>query len=154
MSNLGTLERAVQRACIKWMRHVLPAGSIVAAIVNEQRGASDDPTSRMRYGMARKASGVVSGFFDAVAVLPAGRTVWWEFKRPEGGVLSDDQRMIHEQARALGHVVLIATSIETARLGLQANGIPLREAPGQMVAQPIFRIAKVKQRLPEDAIPF
>lgn len=139
---------------IKWMRLVLPPGSIVAAIVNEQRAASQDAGARMRFGAARKASGVVTGFYDATAVLPAGRVIWFEFKRPDGGIVSDAQSDVHARTRALGHTVIIATSIETCRFGLLAAGVALREAAGQLVAEPKFRVAKARTRLPADACPF
>lgn len=147
-------EREVSRGIIRWLRLVLTHGSITAIIVNEQRGTSEDELSRARYGAARKASGVVTGFFDATSLLPDGRVVWWEFKRPKGGVLSEAQQCVHEQACALGHVVIVANSIETARAGLHAAGVRLREAPGQATAEPVVRRAKPKVRLPADLVPF
>ena len=147
-------ERQVQRACIQWMRLVLPLGSVVAAIPGEQ-GAASGATERQRarFGMARKASGIVTGLPDCVVALPGGACLWVEFKAA-GGAVSDRQDGLHQRMRSLGHTVLLATSIETCRHGLLAAGVPLREAAGQAVAPPRVRVAKAKARMPADAVPF
>lgn len=147
----GTPERDFQRWAIKYMRQILPPGSIVAAIVNEQRGAGKTDAQRMRYGQARKASGVVSGFFDAAALLPMGMTLWIEFKSPTG-VISEAQGRIHDQARMLGHKVVIANSPETLRWGLNAAGIQTREAPDASVAAP--KVRRAKSKIAADGVPF
>ena len=146
-------ERAVARACIAWLRLVLPVGSITATIVNEQRGTGATAVQRARYGQARKASGVVSGFFDATSLLPSSQSIWYEWKRP-GGIISDYQVGVHDRARALGHLVVIADGIESCRAALLAAGVPLREVAGQAVAAPRVRVAKAKARMPADAVPF
>lgn len=135
-------ERDVARTCIRWLRLVLPAGSIVATISTERRGGGATEQERARFGAALKKSGVVTGFLDAVAVIPGGRSIWLEWKRPDGGVVSDRQAGMHERMRSLGHAVIVANSIETCRGGLQALGVPLREAPGQLAATARVRVAK------------
>ena len=134
-------ERAVARACIAWLRLVLPVGSIVGTIPNEQRGTGQTAIQRARYGMARKASGVLTGMPDCVAALPGGRTIWLEFKAPRG-VVSDAQAGLHERFASMGHMVIVADSIEACRGGLRIAGVPLREAAGQAVATPRVRMAK------------
>ena len=146
-------ERTVQRSLLDWLRRVLPQGSIVAAVVNEQAGSSSDPMARARFGMARKASGVVSGWPDLVACIPGGRSFYVEVKAP-GGVVSESQQDVHAKLRALDHTVIVADSIESCRGGLAIAGIALREAAGQAVAAPKVRSAKRTVRLTNDAVPF
>ena len=136
-------ERAVARACVAWLRLVLPVGSMTATIVNEQRGTGQTELQRARYGQARKASGVLTGFFDATTLLPLGQSIWFEWKRP-GGTVSDYQLGVHDRARALGHLVIVADSIESCRGALLAAGVPLREAAGQAVA--VARVLVAKRR--------
>lgn len=150
-------ERAVARTCIAWMRQMLPVGSIVGAIPNEQRGTGKTELQRARYGMARKRSGVLTGMPDAVAALPDGRTIWIEFKAP-GGLVSLAQDTLHTRLRSMGHTVILADSIETCRGGLLAAGVVLRETAGQAVAVAVavakMRVAKPKARLPADRVPW
>lgn len=151
MARNASPERDVQRAVIRWLRLVLPTGSVVASVVNEQRGAGATAVQRARYGMARKASGVVSGFPDAVAVLPEGRSIWLEFKAPGSGILSDAQLGVHDRLRSLGHAVGVVTCIETCRGLMQALDVPLREASGQATA--VARVRVAKARMPKDRLP-
>ena len=149
----GSPERAVQRTLVCWLRLVLPAGAIVAAIANEEKARSANVVSRARFGAARRASGIVTGVPDLFAALPGGKIVWVEVKAPTNGVLSDAQDGLHTRLRTLGHQVVVATSVETCRGALQALGIPLREAAGQQVATALVRVAKPRRRLLNDAVP-
>ncbi|GGG51527.1 hypothetical protein GCM10010964_43420 [Caldovatus sediminis] len=121
----GHPERDVQRSVIRFLRLALPPGSIVAAINTERRGMGRTAEQRARFGAALKASGMLPGFFDAVALLPSGRAVWFEFKAPKGR-LSPTQRDMHDRTRALGHTVIVCDSIETAEAALLAAGVPTR----------------------------
>jgi hypothetical protein len=150
----GSPERSAQTAFIRWARLVLPPGSLVAAIKNEEAPRSSDPMARARFQMARKASGVLVGMPDVVCVLPEGRTDWCEMKAPQNGVISLNQQGVHDRMRSMGHQVIIATSIETARGALQQIGIPLHEAAGQAVAVAKVRVAKPRARLTSDRMPF
>ena len=48
------------------------------------------------------------GCFDRIVVLPRGKIILVELKRPKGGVVSPHQEFIHRQYRALGaHVVVV-----------------------------------------------
>ena len=123
-------ERLIQRTLVAWLRLVLPAGSMVAAVVNEQAGASSSPIARARFGAARKLSGVVSGWPDLLVTMPGGSTVWLEVKRP-GGVLSLAQQDIHERLFLSDHIVMVADGIESCRYALAVVGFKLNEAPDQ-----------------------
>lgn len=149
----GSPERAVQRTLVRWLRLVLPPGAIVAAIANEEKARSASAASRGRFGAARRASGVVTGVPDLFAALPGGKVVWVEVKAPANGVLSDAQDGLHNRLRTLGHQVIVATSVETARGSLQALGIPLREAAGQATATARVRVARPRKRLLNDPVP-
>ena len=152
MSSRATPERSVQISVIRWLRLVLPPGSVVCAIKNEEQSRSEDPMARARFQMARKASGVVSGIPDLLACIPGGRSLFCEVKAP-GGVVSAAQQRVHFALRALAHTVIVADSIESARAGLIAVGIVLREAAGQPVANPRVRYERSRAVI-EDTVPF
>jgi hypothetical protein len=134
-------ETPTQRALVQWLRHVLPPGSKVAAVVNETGAAkSSDPIKRARYFSARIAAGVLPGWPDLLCALPGGRVVWIETKRPVGGVLSVDQQDIHRDLRAIGHHVGVACDPESALLLLREAGVDVRA--GDMVPRPaVVRLA-------------
>ncbi len=147
----GTPERDFQRVAIRWLRTVLPAGSLAAIVVNEQRGAGTTARQRQRFGMARKASGVVTGFPDIVVAVSWGPVLFVELKTPKG-IISEAQQRVHAQLRAVGHTVIIADSIESLRHGLLKAGIATRETPGQPMREASVKLAK--SRVPADRIPF
>jgi hypothetical protein len=122
----GSPERSVQVSLKRYLEQVLP-GCIVAAVKNEHQARSDDKLAVARFHAKRKAEGVRAGFPDMVIVLPAGRTFYIEVKAPKG-VLSDAQRELHGRMREMGHLVLVAKSIDALRDGLRAAGIATRDA--------------------------
>jgi hypothetical protein len=73
---------------------------------------------RVAGGVAEKVTVRGSrGFFDRLVVLPGGRIVFVECKRPRGGVVSAHQRQRHERYKALGVAVeLILSSADIDRL--------------------------------------
>jgi hypothetical protein len=125
-SKRGSPERDFQRTAIQWLRLVLPPGSMVAASVNEQRGSGRTDEERMRYGAARKRSGVVSGWPDLTAVVANGPVVFIELKAPKG-TLSASQIDVHARLRSAGHIVIVAKSLDDLRAGLRAAGVATRE---------------------------
>jgi hypothetical protein len=57
------------------------------------------------------------GFFDRIVVLPGGRTIFVEVKRPKGGRVSIHQRTRHQHYAALGaEVVIVRTFTDVDRL--------------------------------------
>ena len=52
------------------------------------------------------------GFFDRVIVLPGGRVIFCECKRPKGGVLSPHQMSRIAQYSALGAAVAVVCNSE------------------------------------------
>ena len=52
---------------------------------------------------------------DRICLLPEGRLVFVECKRP-GGKVTDNQLRVHEKIKALGHDVRIVDSIEQVNL--------------------------------------
>jgi hypothetical protein len=69
-------------------------------------------------GRAEKTTVLGSrGYFDRIVVLPGGRVIFCECKRPKGGVLSPHQIERHAQYRSLGAVVaVISNSADIDRL--------------------------------------
>lgn len=149
----GSPERGVQVTLVKWLETVLPIGSVVFAVKNESAAKATSKIARARFFAKRKAEGVRTGFPDIGICLPHGAMVMIETKAPNG-VVSDAQQGMHDRLRALGHVVILATSIETCRAGLQAAGVLLRETAGQLAVEPVVRMAKRRARLPADGLPF
>lgn len=54
------------------------------------------------------------GFPDRIVLLPGGRLVWAELKRPRGGVLSPSQLVQHTVLRRLGQRVEVVWTEEQA----------------------------------------
>ena len=50
-----------------------------------------------------KREGMEPGIMDLSIYLPSGKILNLEFKRPKGGVQSDDQKIIQSKLQALGH---------------------------------------------------
>jgi hypothetical protein len=114
----GNPERDLQRGVVKMARLAFPQ-IVLAAVPNEQAGASSDPNARARFGAARKASGVLTGFPDLVACLPGGRILFLELKS-EMGTTSAAQNLMHARLEALGHQVKVIRSLEQAAGALRA----------------------------------
>ena len=126
-------EGQTQPGIVRWLRLVLPVGSIVAAVPNEGVGVrSKSDEARARYFQARKRQGVNTGFFDLVCLLPGGRVVLLETKRPIGGVLSLAQQDMHADAQALGHATGVCVDPETALGVLLRAGVALRNVSGMV----------------------
>jgi hypothetical protein len=89
---------------------------------------------------------------DCISALPLGRIIWFEFKKPKTGILSEAQQDIHERLRRLSHLMITCDSIETCRYGLNAAGIKLNEAADQLAIPPKIRVQKSK--IAADRVPF
>lgn len=60
-----------------------------------------------------KREGMETGVPDLLIYLPEGKVLNLEFKRPKGGIQSDNQKFIESQLRTLGHNYFIVRSIES-----------------------------------------
>lgn len=128
----GNPERDAQRAVVGWLRK---AGCIVNAAVNEQAARSNDPGERARFGAARKASGVTSGFPDLTVITPGGRIAFVEMKSAVGK-LSEAQRELHADMLRRGVVVITGRDIWSVQDGLARAGVEVR-APRWQPAMPV-----------------
>ena len=61
-----------------------------------------------------KRQGMENGIQDLSIYLPKGVVLNLEFKRPNGGVQSPDQKLIESKLKALGHNYYLVKSIEEA----------------------------------------
>lgn len=63
-----------------------------------------------------KAMGVRAGASDTILILPQGRTVWLEFKRPDDpsgkGRQSLSQKLFEADLKALGHEYAVVASTD------------------------------------------
>lgn len=63
------------------------------------------------------------GLPDIIVLLPNGKTLWAEVKRPKIGVLSEAQEAFKETCVKLGHYHYIWTSVRDAEDTLHAHGV-------------------------------
>lgn len=110
-------ERDLQRGVVKMVKLCFPQ-VVLAAVPNEQAGASSDPDARARFGAARKASGVLTGFPDLIACLPGGRILFLELKA-ERGTISTAQLLMHARLAEIGHRVVVVRSLDQAAEALR-----------------------------------
>lgn len=146
-------ERAAQVSIVDWLPYVLPTGSVVFAVKNEQKAKSSNALSIARFNQKRRAEGLLFGFPDVGILLPSGRCCFIETKRPKGGVLSVNQQDVHKRLRDIDHFVGVATDIDTARWLFHQWGIKLREPSGQPMRPAKFRLAH-GQLMRFDPMPF
>lgn len=112
-------ERDLQRAIIKLIHRGYPR-VIVWAAPNEQRGDGATDEERMRFGAARKASGVLTGAPDLTLVGP-GWVEFWELKSPKGR-LSPGQHAVHLRLAENGARVFVIRSLDEAAARLRVWG--------------------------------
>jgi len=117
-------ERTIQRAVVAYLRQVLP-GAVVHHSVNEQALSGRDRKAAAIAMRNAKLDGMLPGWPD-IEVLTDSRTLFFEVKR-EGGRLTDTQRKLHEEIRALGYSVAVVRSIEDVREALAEWAVPTRE---------------------------
>lgn len=131
-------ERDIQRGIVALVRRCYPS-VLIAAIPNEQAGASGDAEARARFGAARKASGVLSGHPDLILYLPGGRTLLLEVKAAAGRV-SEAQASLHARLWDMGHPVHVVRSIEDAQAALTRTGAA--QEPRFRMAVPVEPLAR------------
>lgn len=107
-------EAAIQRA-IK--QRLVLSGIVCAAVPNEARRS-------VVAGRAMKATGLLPGFPDLIAMQAPGRVAFLEVKAPKGRV-SDAQAECHALLERLGHNVAVVRSQDEAVAALQAWGFNL-----------------------------
>lgn len=112
------VEDKVQADIVAWIRLVSP-DCIVAAIPN---GAYHDA----RQGARLKWTGMLSGMPDLVVLAPRSKALFVEVKAPKG-VLSSQQKEVHEALRLLGHTVILARGIDDVREAFRQTGVATRE---------------------------
>lgn len=116
-------EDDIQRAIVKYLRHVLPSGFIVQSTANKPRSVVA--------GAREKSMGAVAGWPDLALygqTEDGQPTAWFlEIKTP-CGKLSDKQHAVHDRLKLAGFPVAIARSVDDARDQLRAWGLPSRDA--------------------------
>lgn len=114
-------ERRSQGRAVIYLRKHLPHGSLVYAVPNHSR-------SRMQT-FALLRDGLLPGMPDLGIIVPweapfYHRTFHVEWKREDGGRLSESQIRVHEQLRALGVPLLPeCRTVEECVAWLQSEGV-------------------------------
>jgi hypothetical protein len=119
-------ERDAQVEAVKWLRR---AGLLLNAAENERRADSRDPNAQARFQAKRRANGITPGWPDLTIALDRGRCLFVEMKSATG-TASERQRGIHDELRALGHVVVIARTIPEIHRALRCLGVRIALPPG------------------------
>lgn len=116
-------EDDIQRAIVKYLRHVLPPGFIVQSTANKPRSAVA--------GAREKSMGAVAGWPDLAVYGQAEDekpTAWFIEVKAPAGRLSDVQHEVHDRLKLAGFKIAIARSVDDVRDLVQAWGLPSRDA--------------------------
>lgn len=116
-------ERAVHKAIVHYLRHVLPHDALVHHSANEgnrggKRGLLD--------GARHKAMGKCAGWPD-LEVATGGDLLFIEVKA-EGGRLSKSQRHVRDLLLSQGFKYAVCRSVDDVRERLSEWGVKTREA--------------------------
>ncbi|NKC30187.1 VRR-NUC domain-containing protein [Falsiroseomonas selenitidurans] len=123
MARLTALERQEQRAILRWLALVLPAGAVVLHVPNEEASGS------AARGKALLGDGVLPGCPD-LCVVWQGRAHWIEVKRRgRRAALRATQEEAHRRLALAGCPVGVATGPEEADALLREWGVPLKLPP-------------------------
>lgn len=125
-------ERDLQKQIVGFINRFVQ-NVVVAAVTNEEQARSKDPEARARFGAARRAAGVLSGFPDLTVWLPNGRVILWELKSDKGR-LSTAQHLVQARLSELGHPVQVIRSLEEALAALAQAGVAM---PGRALRQSV-----------------
>jgi hypothetical protein len=79
------------------------------------------PTQKAQIIQQARREGLTPGIPDLLVYLPEGKVLNWEFKRPKGGVQSQEQLNIQQQLTNLGHHYEIIRSTEAAFVSITAH---------------------------------
>ena len=77
-----------------------------------ERGAVVRALNTLGIVLVKMSPDGTTGWPDRLAILPQGRVVWFEFKRP-GEVATPKQLYTHGRLQALGHEVHVVTDART-----------------------------------------
>ncbi|MBB5762132.1 hypothetical protein HNR01_001752 [Methylorubrum rhodesianum] len=115
-------EDDIQRAIVRYLRHVLPAGFIVQSTANKPRSAVA--------GAREKSMGAVAGWPDLAVYGQAedeNPTAWFIEVKTPAGRLSDVQHDVHDRLKLAGFKVAVARSVDDVRDLVRAWGLPSRD---------------------------
>lgn len=108
-------ERVIHLAMVDWLRLALPPGAVVMTIPGGD-------------GVRTMAPGYIKGTPDIIAIPPAHHgvpVIMVEVKGARGRVSPHQAQMI-DRINSIGHVAVVARSIDEARTALVARGVPVR----------------------------
>lgn len=120
------IEGPIHTAILDYLRLVLPAGSVVFHVPNENRREGEE--GKIDRAM-QKRKGVLPGVSDLICLLDGGVTLFFEVKAPKGSV-SDAQRDFLGRLHALGFRHAVVRSVDDARDALAAWKVQTREVLG------------------------
>lgn len=115
-------EGPIQEAIVTFIYGVVP-GVIVQHCKNEMNRRGKSFAGEIAKATQR---GLRKGFPDLVLILPGGRVLFLEVKAP-GNYPDKTQRELHDEMRALGHIVEVVRSIDDVRAVFEKHGVLTRE---------------------------
>lgn len=118
-------EDQTQIAIVKFLRQVLPADAIVCHVPNGGK------RSKVQAALF-KAMGVVAGIPDLIVLVPFGRAIFFEVKRPAGpsqrkGSESPSQLAMRFRLQGMGFGCATVYGIDDVRNALKALNVRTRE---------------------------
>jgi len=131
-------EADFQRQLVKWLKMILPLGSIVHASPNEEKSAKQ---AAINVGM-----GVFAGWAD-ITILTGPFLIFLECKSKDGRQ-SADQKKFQRLVTAMGRPYEVVRTLDEALGALRKHAIPTRIISGPNVPAHLIRLA-----LPEKGPP-
>lgn len=105
-------EELLQQVIVEQFRHFYK-NLIIVSSMNGVNLSQLKPTQRAIIVKNMKLQGFVKGFSDLEVILPKGKVLYVELKRPDGkGVQSQDQKNVESKLKTLGHSYFLINSIE------------------------------------------
>lgn len=108
---MSNSESILQQTCVSMLRTLYP-DLVLNLSLNGISLNGLSATQKAQLIAQAKRQGMENGIQDLTIYLPEGKVLNLEFKRPNGGVQSPDQKLIESKLKALGHNYHLVRSIE------------------------------------------
>jgi len=113
-------EEILQQTAIQAIKHIYPEIVINLSLSGINLNGLK-PADKSKLFRQLKQQGFRRGMPDVLLYLPEGKVVNLEFKRPEGGVQSEDQKQVEQELKQLGHNYYIVRSVDEVLQAIASN---------------------------------